>query len=906
MAEGINTGNTNKDYRAEYRKDLNDMADIISRFQKSDSTINIDHLVKALDKNIRSNKDFTDSLKQLFEKYNDAITVGKQKGIDTEGYLQREHNSLSLDLRKLFKNSFYAKNEEVTVRGGSQKFGSELAEKLLEGYYKSSNRDLTIISQNINEMNNKVGIIAGSVQQLESSTNNTVSLLVAIADGLHTTQVQQQVELSNLNNNLGQSNLLLQNIQSAQSQVQANLQAVQQQMLSNQQAMNQHFNTLVNTIQQNGVQSTQQQQEESNKEKQSQKSFLSMLMPQLGKLLKHSPILDLLKWGFLLLGDKFPVVGAMGILGAPLIAGGVTRGITKGLSNLAKGKGFFGGAFDGFRRSMSELWHNRGISGAVASQRYSIAERILNNPNASNALKARAQVIADRYRVGHQMYTNPGAPRVNAQNLLNNFRTNPWRTTGRIVSEPFRWLNPMHATNRVVQGANFLGTTFRSGGIERLTSGTSSLKAVSNVMKGSGILSAGLAILGDIPKLIKAKKEGQFANQMTQTTGGAVGAGLGTVLGGAVGSLLGPIGTIVGSALGAWVGQFFGRWFGQGLGPHVQKLMDSFGRLGNALAPFGSALATLASTLWNFVKPAFEWVGNAVRTLFEGIGNAFGSIIDNTTNFINFLATGLEKLANSKLMKKILQLGSAKDTEDDKEDAKENQNTSTDTKKDNKSNVLPKTVRTRKDSQGNITHVNGIRTVDMNKLGLHGDISGGNSVPFIAQQNAGRLKELDDLLKSWNVDFEYTSAMGGKHAGGARSHGAGAKVDLVLKKGGRLTKQQEQELIRRGFYGGATGAVGYHDAGSGYHYDLSVLDKNKAGSTRIASAGSVVTEGNNANVATTSSEVYSKVMDRTGGADTKDKQATIRNLVFSATDVTGSLGVWGITHNNNTGRPKGA
>ena len=308
MAEGINTGNTNKDYRAEYRKDLNDMADIISRFQKSDSTINIDHLVKALDKNIRSNKDFTDSLKQLFEKYNDAITVGKQKGIDTEGYLQREHNSLSLDLRKLFKNSFYAKNEEVTVRGGSQKFGSELAEKLLEGYYKSSNRDLTIISQNINEMNNKVGIIAGSVQQLESSTNNTVSLLVAIADGLHTTQVQQQVELSNLNNNLGQSNLLLQNIQSAQSQVQANLQAVQQQMLSNQQAMNQHFNTLVNTIQQNGVQSTQQQQEESNKEKQSQKSFLSMLMPQLGKLLKHSPILDLLKWGFLLLGDKFPVV----------------------------------------------------------------------------------------------------------------------------------------------------------------------------------------------------------------------------------------------------------------------------------------------------------------------------------------------------------------------------------------------------------------------------------------------------------------------------------------------------------------------------------------------------------------------------------------------------------------------
>ena len=47
-------------------------------------------------------------------------------------------------------------------------------------------------------------------------------------------------------------------------------------------------------------------------------------------------------------------------------------------------------------------------------------------------------------------------------------------------------------------------------------------------------------------------------------------------------------------------------------------------------------------------------------------------------------------------------------------------------------------------------------------------------------------------------------------------------------------------------------------------------------------------------------------MERTGGLNGDEKQSTIRNLVFSATDVTGSLGVWGITHNNNTGRPKGA
>jgi hypothetical protein len=908
-------------YNEQYRNTVNNITHALSQNYRADGSIDVEGLGRAISGIEHVNNELRMAVEELARVTNDRLATRRNDGTLTEQIARQIFGNFSLELRRAVATipEEFGRANNVSPRGGVRHFGAEVTERLVEGY-NNANRDLSAISQHLVETNSRLNMISHSVQQLESSVNNSVSLLVSIADGLHTTQVQQQVELSNLNNNLGQSNLLLQNIQSAQSQVQANLQAVQQQMLSNQQAMTQHFSTLVNTIQQNGIKSTQQQQEESNKEKQSQKSFLNMLVPQIGKLLKHSPILDLLKWGFLLLGDKLPVVGAMGILGAPLLAGGITKGIT----NLMRGKGFFGGAFKGINASQLFGWSNARFKSDMAfksADRIAHANRVLNNPNATASAKAHATKLKAMAMGDLRLLNmNPLRPLQNLGTNISKFLSpvfttiNNWATgllgtistrlspvikgfqsaggyvsnvlksAGGHISTAFGNLlgkvTPLiniiknsslgSAIGKLGSGAGLIGSRLTTGrGIGLLTRGTSSLGMVSKAMRGSGILSAGLSVLGDIPKLIQAKKDGKFAGQLTQTAGGAVGAGLGTVIGGAIGSFLGPIGTILGSALGSWIGQHLGKWFGGGLGPHVQKLADSFGRLGSVLAPIFSALGER-------LLPLLQSFGNAIssiaETLITGLGNALGTLADGVTWCVNKIADGVDWLA------KKFGLGSAKDA-DGKGDKE-------------------KTASTPVQAPPN--------TVDMRKMGLHGGISKGNSKPFIAQQNAGRLRELDDLLKSWGVDFEYTSAMGGKHAGGARSHGAGAKVDLVLKKGGRLTKQQEQELVRRGFYGGATGAVGYHDAGSGYHYDLSVLDKNKAGSTRIASAGSVVTEGNTANVATTSSEVYSKVMDRTGGADTKDKQATVRNLVFSATDVTGSLGVWGITHNNNTGRTKGA
>lgn len=206
----------------------------------------------------------------------------------------------------------------------------------------------------------------------------------------------------------------------------------------------------------------------------------------------------------------------------------------------------------------------------------------------------------------------------------------------------------------------------------------------------------------------------------------------------------------------------------------------------------------------------------------------------------------------------------------------------------------------------NLTTVkkNGVNAVAMKDLGLNGTIGKGNSVPYIAAANAQNLKNLDNYLSSKGYKFTYTSAMGGSHAGGAKSHGAGQKVDLVLNQGGKLRPEDERWLMANGFYGGATGAVGYHNAGSGYHYDLSVSGGKGLTEAQMAEYEKSVAAKTSTQTATTkeetaSSNIRSGLLDIVGAKNKSDKQEKARNIIFSAVDVTGSLGVWGITQLNN-------
>lgn len=118
--------------------------------------------------------------------------------------------------------------------------------------------------------------------------------------------------------------------------------------------------------------------------------------------------------------------------------------------------------------------------------------------------------------------------------------------------------------------------------------------------------------------------------------------------------------------------------------------------------------------------------------------------------------------------------------------------------------------------------INGIDAIAMSSLGLSGTISKQNTKPYIARENAGRLIALDQYFANKGIDIEYTSAMGGNHVGGKKSHAMGNKIDFVRKDRKPFSKEDLRWLETNGYIHGNTGAVGWHDAGSGYHVDASI------------------------------------------------------------------------------------
>lgn len=222
---------------------------------------------------------------------------------------------------------------------------------------------------------------------------------------------------------------------------------------------------------------------------------------------------------------------------------------------------------------------------------------------------------------------------------------------------------------------------------------------------------------------------------------------------------------------------------------------------------------------------------------------------------------------------------------------------------DSKYGSIPSSFKTEK--------INGVNAVNLHQLGISGVIKGDSYANnFIGAGRVNRMKELDSVFTKYGVGYKITSTMGDAHEGGAKSHYAGNKVDIVPTGNldARTKSQLERELRQRGFYNGNTGAVGWHNAGSGYHWDLSLLTSNELktmgktlSSTQKAVATATATQEETAtSVATASNGLRQSVFDRVYGKDSSLAKA--REIIFTATDVTGSLGVWGITQVNNTGR----
>lgn len=136
-------------------------------------------------------------------------------------------------------------------------------------------------------------------------------------------------------------------------------------------------------------------------------------------------------------------------------------------------------------------------------------------------------------------------------------------------------------------------------------------------------------------------------------------------------------------------------------------------------------------------------------------------------------------------------------------------------------------------------------------------------------------------------------------------HGDGYKFDIQpLNSLGRASDQFDWEttqwMNKEGFMSNQWGSAGFHTMDTsgkgGYHYDLTTAGPNSA--TGTSSSTSTETKV----FQQTNDDVRSALLDFAKATNAKNKKDTIDRIVWDTTDVTGSLGCWGIVQLNNTGQ----
>ena len=275
--------------------------------------------------------------------------------------------------------------------------------------------------------------------------------------------------------------------------------------------------------------------------------------------------------------------------------------------------------------------------------------------------------------------------------------------------------------------------------------------------------------------------------------GGALtGAGIGAI----IGSIIPGVGTAIGAVVGGLIGLIAGPLIGAIVGG-----WKHFGIIGKDIkAGFSKGLQTVGDKITQGAKWASEHKDQFLSVL-KPISKVLLTILEMSLPF--FALFKMLYNAASKFFGK----GNNSDTGD--------------------GDGIPlgekilHPIRTKKESE--MATQLGSGYVNMRQLGLKGSISSGNSIPFIKKENANNVKFLDNFFTSRGYKIDYTSAMGGGHAGGARSHASGNKLDYVLYKNGkrvRATKAEEALLTQMGYIN-ANGAIGYHRNadGPGYHND---------------------------------------------------------------------------------------
>ena len=445
--------------------------------------------------------------------------------------------------------------------------------------------------------------------------------------------------------------------------------------------------------------------------------------------------------------------------------------------------------------------------------------------------------------------------------------------------------------------------------------------------------------------------------------GTKIGAAIGTAIAPGIGT---AIGGVLGGILGSFAGNGAGRAFGKGIGVHLQSLMNAFGEFGKALKPVGRALTVMFGHIGEFIDgvgqkiaPVLEGLGVALGalisplTLFlkgltalinwleEKFPDAFGDHSAKVNKAKSTAQESLDKLNDEKSIEYQKKLGSykwqyaekqayiGKDANDiarqktkvagSKEAEEYAKKMIEQDKKNLEQSILAlsgKSIGTNGTYMGHaVTDTWGMRTTHP-VTGKKNVMHNGIDLAYKQGEKVNAFTGGEVIFKGAQKDRNGNLTGYGNYidikdpeTGIIHRYAHGSKFANGLKKGDKV--KAGQTIMYAGNTGTSGGAHLHYEQRIGQRFGESINPLGTNNGVQVATSSATATEiaaATNAaakavrNAQTTASEMDKALMAHTSGAGASSKLSKTQNVIFSATDVTGSLGVFGITQVNNSGK----
>lgn len=396
-----------------------------------------------------------------------------------------------------------------------------------------SSTNPTQVNNNLNAIAANSQLVRDALKSLEKSVNKSTSAVDKFYDKIKTTATN----LTTINRRLSGSATSLQNIGKKLSGVSKSLNGTQKKLGA------------IGSASASSKNNSFREQATRNSDRAKQAGFIALLIPALAKLLKKSPMTDLLKLLFLRLGATHPMLAAAGLMASPFITGTI---LAPAAQRMLSGIFGIGGHLRGTRNVRVPGVRSR----IPLSQTFKYTQGAFAGVTHADNTKM--------YSIVHRRHLELAEPIIDP-------------STGRELRDASGLLRLRGKTENIAGNLGYLQGRQWARNMRRLWNPKllplQLGRSFAGMSKRIPLLGTALSALFEVPDLLKAKRTGNkdvMHSQIAKSVGGVSGGLVGSALGGTLGGLTGPLAPIM-VPLGATIGGVLGDKIGR----HLGKLTDT-------------------------------------------------------------------------------------------------------------------------------------------------------------------------------------------------------------------------------------------------------------------------------------------------------------------------------------------